>query len=155
MHQRLKVAYAGDDKSEVVGSNPTPRTIPFNGGVMDYQRVIPRDLFNESKLLKCLGQLALIIHDGVDVHEDLNLEHDQEEFLGFNIDKDESDGGLYVSNLILTIENDVIMVYTPYNSKDPYPLVFVKCDGVGEGKVFTDEGKLSQEFKDWLNYTYW
>lgn len=29
-----------------------------------YQRVLPRDLFNESKLLKCIGQLVLLIHDG-------------------------------------------------------------------------------------------
>ena len=33
---------------------------------MTYRRVLPRDLFNEAKLLKCLGQLALIIHDGQD-----------------------------------------------------------------------------------------
>lgn len=30
----------------------------------EYQRVIPRDLFNEAKLLKCLGRLSLFIHDG-------------------------------------------------------------------------------------------
>ena len=29
-----------------------------------YERVIPRDLFNEAKLLKCVGLLVLKIHDG-------------------------------------------------------------------------------------------
>ena len=33
---------------------------------MSYTRETPRDLFNESKLLKCLGQLSLIIHNTVD-----------------------------------------------------------------------------------------
>jgi hypothetical protein len=33
--------------------------------LIEYNRVIPRDLFNESKLLKCFGQLALLMHDGV------------------------------------------------------------------------------------------
>ena len=30
---------------------------------MSYARVIPRDLFNEANLLKCLGKVALILMD--------------------------------------------------------------------------------------------
>lgn len=33
---------------------------------MTYQREIPRDLFNEANLLKCLGQISLIAHDRPD-----------------------------------------------------------------------------------------
>lgn len=40
-----------------------------------YRRVLPRDLFNEAKLLKCLGQLSLMIHDG---KCELRVEHSDE-----------------------------------------------------------------------------
>ncbi len=44
----------------------------------EYTRVIPRDLFNEAKLLKCIGRLVLLIHDGD--HNNISFEHDGEPF---------------------------------------------------------------------------
>lgn len=110
-----------------------------------YTRVIPRDLFNESKLLKCLGQLALIAHDGHDGKRSaasLRVIFDDDG--GFIIDQRADDGGLYVTNLVVTIKGKAVEVYSAYNSKAAYPLLFAWRDE--EGEVFNDDGTLSNEF---------
>ena len=128
---------------------------------MTYQRVIPRDLFNEAKLLKCLGQLSLIIHDGIDkdrwsVPAGLKLEHVPGiQCHGFHIVQDENDGSLSCSNLDLTMDGDRINLSTPYNSRESYPLqFFFEAGGFDyiEGPVFNDEGKISAEFTELLDY---
>jgi len=116
---------------------------------MSFRREIPRDLFNESKLLKCMGQLALILHDGMGVRWPLTLEHDEESFAGFLIEREFGHDGLFVANMRLLLDGEEVPVYTAYNSKEPYPLYFIK-DG-DDGEVFTKDGKLSDEFKDWLD----
>lgn len=111
---------------------------------MSYPRVIPRDLFNEAKLLKCLGQLALLILDGVGVPRGLSLKHDEEAETGFQIEQDDSDGALYCENIACYYGGRFIGLRAPYNSKDAYPLQFILQDQ--EGAVFDDRGKLSAEF---------
>lgn len=109
---------------------------------MSYLRVIPRDLFNESKLLKCLGQLSLIAHDGIDSNRNparFQIEHDGE---AFNIEQDPGTGNLYCSNIQLMVRSEAVFVGSRYNSKSPFPLVF----GVDEEPVFNDDGSLSDEF---------
>lgn len=114
---------------------------------MSYLRVIPRDLFNEAKLLKCLGQLALVIHDGVRVPRELKLEwsSDSDESAGFQIEQNENSGHLYVANMDLTCNGRVIGLHSPYNSKDAFPLMC--CFDDDEQRVFDDEGALSPEFR--------
>lgn len=118
---------------------------------MSYTRVIPRDLFNESKLLKCLGQLALLIHDGVGIPNGLKLEYSHFENddgrleEGFRIEQDESDGALYCSNLELFCDGRLIGLRCPYNSKDPYPLIWTSDED--EGMVFCHDGSLTKGFK--------
>ncbi len=47
----------------------------------NYQRVIPRDFFNESKLLKCMGFLALKIHEcKIPNNIDIKIEENDEPF---------------------------------------------------------------------------
>ena len=110
-----------------------------------YTRVIPRDLFNEAKLLKCLGQLALYIHDGVFTGEDLEFLHEDDGYPGFAISQDPSDGALYCSNLYLRSRQYQIDLYCPYNNKESYPLRFYFNDNL-EGSVFNDDGSPSDEF---------
>ncbi len=116
-----------------------------------YDRVLPRDLFNEAKLLKCMGQLALLIHEGKGRKWKLNMEHitDQPEESGFVICQNLATGGLYVDNLCLQFRGSDIPVECDYNSKRPYPLVVMHptclCD------VFDDDGTFSQAFKDYLD----
>jgi hypothetical protein len=114
-----------------------------------YLRVLPRDLFNEAKLLKCLGQLALILHD----HEgqfNVELIHRKPE-LGFIIDQhSDNDGSLYCRNLKLRFcrTRRIIELSTVYNSKAPYPFCFENTRGkdVDMGDVFNDDGTFSTEF---------
>jgi hypothetical protein len=114
---------------------------------MSYKRVIPRDLFNEAKLLKCLGQLSLIIHDGVGVPRGLSLEHENPEE-GFRIEQDDSTGAIYCSNLECFFGGRLIGLRSPLNSKEAYPLQFVLEDD--EGSVFNANGMLAVEFKTLL-----
>ncbi len=116
---------------------------------MSYLRVIPRDLFNEAKLLKCLGQLALIIHDGVRAPRGLSLEHENPED-GFQIEQNESSGVLYCENLSCASNGRGIELSIPYNSKEAYPLRFWTGDDT-EGYVFDDTGALADEFREALN----
>jgi hypothetical protein len=113
---------------------------------MSYLRVIPRDLFNEAKLLKCLGQLSLFIHDRPRLG--LTLTHEAEE-LGFCISQNEASGALYCENLELTFRGRLIGLSTPYNSKDAYPLNFVLGDEQ-DGRVFDENGEFSEDFKSAL-----
>lgn len=115
---------------------------------MSYQRVIPRDLFNEAKLLKCLGQLALLIHDGVRIPRGLTLEHETPED-GFQIEQNQDSGALYCCNLECFCDGRLIGLSTPYNSKDAFPLRFVRGDD-DEGRVFNEDGSLSDEFRELL-----
>lgn len=116
---------------------------------MPYQRVIPRDLFNESKLLKCLGRLALILHEGFGVRWPLALEHENPED-GFVIDQCPDDGSLFCDNLVLTLGERRIRLASPLNSKEPYPLFFIDPED-GVVSVFNDDGTFSDEFTGWLD----
>lgn len=110
-----------------------------------YRREIPRDLFNEAKLLKCLGQLALIAHNrhynGVPIPEGLRVE-----YVGdwFAIDQNPSSGGLFCKTIRVYVRGKKVNVESCYNSKSPYPLAF-DCGG-GIGEVFNDDGSLADEF---------
>ena len=115
---------------------------------MSYVRVIPRDLFNEAKLLKCLGQLSLIMHDGIYGVTDLLNLNDENDMDGFLIDQD-MDGSLYCASLHLYDNyNTSIHLSTPLNSKLPYPMTYTYDCGLGEQHdfLFDDFGNLSPEF---------
>lgn len=114
---------------------------------MNYERVLPRDLFNESKLLKCLGQLSLLIHDSTRLSLLIQFEHEESD-KGFEICMDKDSGYIYCTNLQLLYNDTVISLYTPYNSREPYPLYFdcyYACNEV-TGSVLTDDGQLTAEF---------
>lgn len=120
-----------------------------------YTRVVPRDLFNESKLLKCLGQLVLLIHDGM-APPKLSYEHVNHEGIGFVICQDYDSGDIWCANVRFNIGNRPLHVVNPLNSREPYPLVcqtVITEDEDGEPleesewvDVFTDDGKLTAEF---------
>jgi hypothetical protein len=97
----------------------------------DYIRVIPRDLFNEAKLLKCVGRLCLLIHDGATPFPMEIALMDE--------------GALTITNLVVIVNGEAYRVKTTYNSKAAYPL-FMEVDG-DEVEVFTEHGDFSDEFK--------
>lgn len=114
---------------------------------MKFNRVIPRDLFNEAKLLKCLGQLALLIHDGK-TPIDLKFE-EMEEDQQFDVEINDN-SELYCTNLTLTYKDNPIHIFTPYNSKEPYPLRFTNNEEI-EYDLLDEKGKITKEFTEFLN----
>ena len=86
---------------------------------MSYRREIPRDFFNEANLLKCLGQLSLIIHDRE--YRNIKFVTTSSPSSGFNIHQD-ADGSLFCSNWILCIDDKLINLYRPLNSREEWPL---------------------------------
>lgn len=111
-----------------------------------YQRVMPRDLFNEGKLLKCIGQLALLIHNGI--RWPLKLRHRGR---AFRIAQDPSHGGIFITNVTASLNGTPLTLYTTMNGRDTYPLVWEDEELGVEGKVFTDSGQLTSEFTSWLD----
>jgi len=106
----------------------------------EYTRIIPRDLFNESKLLKCIGQLCLLIHDGMTPIE-MNFHHDGEPFI---ICQNPNDGNLYISNISIWINKTQVDFSAKYNSKAAYTLW--ASLPFGDYEVFTDSGKFHKDF---------
>jgi len=87
---------------------------------VSYHRVAPRDLFNESKLLKCVGKLVLLVENR-DI-PGLQYNYDGEE--PFVVDQDPSDGSISVSNIVFFDECSCeVRCYTGLNSRDNWPLV--------------------------------
>lgn len=121
-----------------------------------YRREIPRDLFNEAKLLKCLGQLALFIHDGVDsdrkaVPESLKLVHDTDGYDGFEVDQESGSGDLFCRNVNLFIGDKVVDLTVGLNSRLAYPLAFTYASG-NPDYVFYDDGSLSDVFLEFVKH---
>jgi hypothetical protein len=105
---------------------------------MSYPRVIPKDLFNEAKLLKCIGRFALKIHNCEISGVNMTIE-DNEEY--FKIEQNPLTAELYISNLFISDKDgEEIYLYTKYNSKENYPLLmFYKKN---EYYVFDETGNL-------------
>lgn len=108
-----------------------------------YARVIPRDFFNEAKLLKCFGQLALKILDNA-TPENLNI-YIEENGEPFEIDLTD-DGSLFIRNYATTINYTSVLFKSTYNSKSNYPF-FCELDNI-DYEVFDDHGNFTDEFKN-------
>jgi hypothetical protein len=106
-----------------------------------YTRVCPRDLFNESKLLKCMGRLCLKILDEM---TPVPMKYYDDETERFNIEQDES-GNLFIENLPITINGQSFIFHTTYNCKSNYPL-FVETADYEEYLVFDEQGEFTEEF---------
>ena len=106
---------------------------------INYQRVLPRDLFNEAKLLKCMGRLTLLIHDR-QTPVKMDFEENGEPFI---IDL-MIDGSLTITNLKIFINGEKYLFKTTINCKSNYPL-FLYRDLV-EYLVFDEAGKFDNDF---------
>ncbi len=104
-----------------------------------YTRVIPRDFFNEAKLLKCFGQLALKILDNQTPCK-IEISDSGE---AFEIELSD-DGCLFLRNYAVTINNTEVFFKTTYNSKSAYPF-YCEID-YNDYEVFNEKGEFTQEF---------
>lgn len=108
--------------------------------MINYQRALPRDLFNESKLLEQIGRICLAIHDGRLTR--LDFEHDGE---AFDIQLSD-DGELYIANLQFISDDTPIYFCTNYNSRNKNPLLVLDPETEENLFVFRDDGKFTSHF---------
>ena len=85
---------------------------------MSYTRVIPRDLFNEANLLKCLGHLYIMLES----QPPGQAQFDVEDLPAFEIEQDESDGSIHVANLPFSVGARKARLSRPLNSRADWPL---------------------------------
>lgn len=117
---------------------------------MSYPLVLPRDFFNQAKMLKCLGRLSLKVLDG-DLHQFCVQDEIAGDGLNFEIEQS-SDGYLVCVNYSFFIDPEQpITLCSPYNSKDNFPLLFDKGRGNLE-RVMDEEGEFTQEFLKFLDF---
>jgi hypothetical protein len=110
---------------------------------MSYTRIVPRDLFNEASLLKCLGRVALLIHDGKLPGLRLN-EHALE--TGFNVMQNPDTGGTFCQNFILYSDSGLLHHERNLNARDPWPL-YLTDEQDNEYCVFNDDGSLHADME--------
>lgn len=118
----------------------------YNSGSANYDRAIPRDLFNEAKLLKCIGIIALrIVNDELPDGIDIKIGETGEPF---DI-RQTVDGDIYISNYIITVNNDKVIFATLLNNKSNFPLVCYINDEIIE-VLDDDTGSFSIEFIEYF-----
>jgi len=102
---------------------------------MIYNRILPRDAFNEANYLNCIGQLELL---------DISKEYSSFDGAPFDFGMSE-DGDLYLLNYYWKTEkNDELYFYRGLNSREKFPL-FIIFNGEYIS-VFEIDGTLSKEF---------
>lgn len=114
---------------------------------MSYIRVIPRDLFNEGNLLKCLGALYIALETAGPHGAELQFEPTRPD-TDFGIVMND-DGALSASNVELFINGKFYNHYRPLNSRASWPLYVVDFDDpdFDPVAVFNEAtGTLSPEF---------
>lgn len=105
------------------------------------RRVLPRDAFNDANLLKCIGQLTLLIEDDCPTVRGLSYHYDGEPF---NIQQDESDGSTYVTNVQFWANKKPVRMVRPMNSREPWPLMMWLGDS--DYYVFGEAGNVLPAF---------
>lgn len=110
----------------------------------NYIRVIPRDLFNEANLLKCLGALYIAL-ENAGAHR---AQYEAEAVNRFDIRQNEDDGSIYVANLPFSIAGRTYHLSRPLNSRQPWPLWLSDFEDPDFEpiQVFEDDGHLSVDF---------
>jgi len=116
---------------------------------MSYMRVIPRDLFNEADLLKCLGKLELAL-DNMQGHKASMTLLEGGDFPGTDgwaIEQNPDDGSIYSRNIEFLIDGDPYEIYRPLNSREKMPVYLrIPSGETDDIRVFTESGNLSREF---------
>ena len=116
---------------------------------MQYMRVIPRDLFNEAKLLKCVGAVALHVHEYQP--DNVRIEYNGAPFA---IEQNEADGSTFVANLMLIVNDCVVLLASPLNSREAWPLLFCNPFTDDEQPAFNDDGTLTYSFIESVKFNY-
>ncbi|NJL70193.1 MAG: hypothetical protein HC888_00665 [Candidatus Competibacteraceae bacterium] len=125
--------------------------------------VLPRDAFNIAKLIKCIGQASLHIHDGFSqsihpspvwsCYRKLSFEMKGD---SFSVRQSCDDGSVFCDNFWIIIndsdrkELERYWLHTVYNSRENYP-AFIVITGEVHLPVFDAYGLFSEEFKAFVD----
>lgn len=111
-----------------------------------YRRIIPRDLFNEAALLKCLGKLSVLAVDEMIPGLCVEMPEPTKPFL---VGQDSSSGSIRCPSIRVVVHGKSLDVFSPLNSREPWPLMcFVEHDDDEyDVPVFNDDGTVTEEFK--------
>jgi hypothetical protein len=110
---------------------------------MSYTRIIPRDLFNEGNLLKCLGQLYIKLETAGKHHAVFDEDSDD-----FAIEQDQNDGSISATGVTFSIRRCRMRLYRPLNARAPWPLWMALEDSDADPiSVFNDDGNLSEDMR--------
>lgn len=112
-----------------------------------YLRVVPRDLFNEADLLKCMGRLFIEL-DATGGHGAMVTPDHVERF---EIVQDPSSGSICLANVHLAVDGRRCRLERPLNSRGRWPLLLTAMEGnddFEEVRVFDEEGRLSADMLD-------
>lgn len=111
---------------------------------MSYNRVLPRDAFNEANFLKCIGILNLYILEQSPPYFDCQFDGGS-----FDINQNES-GDLYIKNLYFTVKDEKFGIIRPLNSRHAFPLVAIDPQTEEYIEIFKDCGNFTQEFIEFI-----
>lgn len=111
---------------------------------MTYLRVIPRDLFNEADLLKCLGRLWILLDETRGHNARLGDADSDHSGAAFEIEQDESDGSIFVANLPFTIARMEYTLFRPLNARNVWPL-YIHTAG-DDLRIFDEDGRFTVDF---------
>lgn len=113
----------------------------------NYTRVIPRDLFNEAKLLKCVGRLSLLVLDRM-APKGLTIDETGEPFRVVML----QEGALTIINYPISVHGIPHTFATPVNNRSNYPLDMQvgESDDYFTIRVFDESGNFEPEFLDYM-----
>lgn len=115
---------------------------------LSYNRVAPRDLFNEANFLKCLGQLAMAIIDGHLPH--IYFDEDTYSQVGTPLMQNEDGDLCLVYDLFkFKCDDDAILIFRPLNSREPWPIYTINEDGE-RVSLFDADGKITDQFRQFI-----
>jgi hypothetical protein len=116
--------------------------------LVQYRRVLPRDLFNEANLLKCYGRLWILIEG-----REKQARLEEEYCMRFDIVQDDASGAITISNLYFTVRGVRYRLMRPLNSREAWPLLVEHMDPEADFEsipVFDDEGNFTPEMLAFL-----
>lgn len=116
---------------------------------MSYNRVIPRDLFNEGNLLKCYGQIYLNL-ETMRVQAELVDDGSLDKGSPFRITQDDADGSIEILNVYLRVRGKRCRLARPLNARRAFPLYCYESETSDEIDVFNDDGSFTADMVQFL-----
>lgn len=113
-----------------------------------YKRVLPRDLFNESKLLKVLGYLSLWIEDRRPWMDGVSYVYDTFQTDNFICGQDQSDGSFFCKNIKFFVALDTELEIKVIQEIGDRFSAFAQIGDGEEVRIFAESYDIapSQEF---------